>query len=384
MPVARHAEIAGAGFGGLVAAIGLARAGWTVRVHERTPFVRSEGYGIAVHRNGILVLKALGVFDEILQRSVRVSHLETRQADGSLTSQVSAKLTYRISRQHMVGVLCAAAQKEGVEVVLDSEVAGAQSQGALLLKDGRTLRADLVIGADGVNSRVRDSLGLLARQAFLPDGAMRFVFPVRTGAPAVDPVAGAAAIEYWSGSRRLIWNACAADEIYVAMSCLETDKTGQRVPLDLDSWRRAFPGLAEDLARMPQAVDWEHVKWVRFQTIHLKRWSAGRVAVLGDAAHAMPPNLGQGGGCAMMNALSLATELADATSVEDALGRWERRERPLTEHTQKWSRMYSATTLWPPWLRSAAFAATGRIGWLRTQYQRTANHIPQGVQPDFT
>ncbi len=382
--MARHAEIAGAGFGGLVAAIGLARAGWTVRVHERTPFVRSEGYGIAVHRNGVLVLKSLGVFDQILQRSVRVSHLETRRADGSLTSQVPARLTYRISRQHMIAVLCAAARKEGVEVVLDSEVVGAQSQGALQLRDGQVLAADLVIGADGVNSRVRDSLGLLDRQVLLPDGAMRFVFPVRAAAPLIDPVTGAAAIEYWSGSRRLIWNACAADEIYVAMSCLEADKTGQTVPLDLDSWRRAFPGLAEDLARMPQAVDWEHVKWVRFQTIRLKRWSAGRVAILGDAAHAMPPNLGQGGGCAMMNALSLASELADAPSIEGALQQWERRERPLTEHTQKWSRMYSATTLWPPWLRSVAFAATGRIGWLRTQYQRTANHIPQGVRPEFT
>lgn len=381
--MARHAEIAGAGFGGLVAAIGLARAGWTVRVHERTPFVRSEGYGIAVHRNGILVLKALGVFDEILQRSVRVSHLETRQADGSLSSRVPAKLTYRISRQHMVGVLCAAAQKEGVEVLLDSEVAGARSEGALLLKNGQALRADLVIGADGVNSRVRDSLELLQRQVFLPDGAMRFVFPVQSGLHPIDPVLGAPAIEYWSGSRRVIWNACAEDEIYVAMSCLATDKTGQGVPIELDSWRRAFPGLANDLAHMPQAVDWELVKWVRFQTVHLKRWSAGRVAILGDAAHAMPPNLGQGGGCAMMNALSLSVELADATSVEDALGRWERRERPLTEHTQKWSRMYSATTLWPPWLRSVAFAATGRIGWLRSQYQRTANHIPLGVKPDF-
>ena len=114
--MAKHAEIAGAGFGGLVAAIALARAGWSVRVHERTPFLRSEGYGIAIHRNGILVLKTLGVFDEILKGSVRVSHLETRLADGTLTSQVPAKLTYRISRQHMVGVLCSAAEKAGVEV----------------------------------------------------------------------------------------------------------------------------------------------------------------------------------------------------------------------------------------------------------------------------
>ena len=85
----------------------------------------------------------------------------------------------------------------------------------------------------------------------------------------------------------------------------------------------------------------------------------------------------------MMNALSLATEVADAPSIAAALQEWERRERPLTEHTQRWSRMYSATTLWPQWLRSTAFYATSRVGWLRTQYQRTANHTPMGVRTEF-
>ena len=381
--MAKHAEIAGAGFGGLVAAIALARAGWSVRVHERTPFMRAEGYGIAIHRNGILVLKALGVFDEILEGSVRVSHLETRVADGTLTSQVPAKLTYRISRQHMVSVMCTAAEKAGVEVVVNSEVEGADSSGKLLLKNGQHLSADLVVGADGVNSRVRDSLGLLQRRVMLPDGAMRFVFPLGAGAAPVDMVAGAPAIEYWSGSRRLIWNACAPDQIYIAMSCLASDSSGQRIPLDQDSWRRAFPAVASDIDRMGSTVDWSSVKWVQFQTVHLKQWSAGCVAVIGDAAHAMPPNLGQGGGCAMMNALSLASVVADAASVPAALLAWENRERALTEHTQKWSRMYSATTLWPQWLRSSAFYATSHIGWLRTQYQKTANHIPMGVRPEL-
>ena len=381
--MAKHAEIAGAGFGGLVAAIALARAGWSVRVHERTPFMRSEGYGIAIHRNGILVLKTLGVFDEILKGSVRVSHLETRLADGTLTSQVPAKLTYRISRQHMVGVLCAAAEETGVEVVVNSEIEGADSSGKLMLKNGQQLSADLVVGADGVNSRVRDSLGLLQRRVMLPDGAMRFVFPSAAGTAPVDMLAGAPAIEYWSGSRRLIWNACAPNQIYVAMSCLASDSSGQRIPLDLASWSAAFPSVAGDIERMGATVDWNSVKWVQFQTVHLKRWSAGRVAVIGDAAHAMPPNLGQGGGCAMMNALSLATLVADASSLPAALLEWERRERALTEHTQKWSRMYSATTLWPQWLRSSAFYATGRVGWLRTQYQKTANHVPMGVRPEL-
>ena len=377
-----HAEIAGAGFGGLVAAIALARRGWSVRVHERTPIMRSEGYGIAIHRNGILVLQALGAFDEILQGSVRVSHLETRRSDGGLTSQVPARLTYRISRQHMIGVLSRCAQSAGVEVVVDSEVDGADPEGYLCLKDGTRLAADLVIGADGVDSRVRDSLGLLDRRVLLPDGAMRFVLPVDPGTTGIDPQAGAPAIEYWSGSRRIIWNACAPDQIYVAMSCLVADTEGQRVPLHVASWQKAFPALAPHIARMGGDVDWDNVKWVRFQTIRLKRWSAGKVAILGDAAHAMPPNLGQGGGCAMMNAWALANMVDTAGTIPQALAAWEQNERPLTEHTQRWSRMYSATTLWPAWMRSAAFFATGRVGWLRSQYQKTANHIPVGLQAD--
>jgi len=377
-----HAEIAGAGFGGLVAAIALARAGWSVRLHERTPFVRSEGYGIAIHRNGILVLQSLGVFDDILAGAVRVSHLETRLADGTLTSQVPAKLTYRISRQHMIGVLHAHAVRTGVDVVVNSDVEAALPEGVLVLKDGTRLTADLVIGADGVQSKVRDSLHLLERRIMLPDGAMRFVFPVDGSQTQIDPQAGAPAMEYWSGSRRVIWNACAPDQIYVAMSCLASDTLGQQTPLDLPSWQAAFPALADAIGRMATTVQWDSVRWVRFQTIHLRRWSQGKVALIGDAAHAMPPNLGQGGGCAMMNALSLASSVAGTDRIEDALVSWEARERPLTEHTQKWSRMYSATTQWPQWLRSTAFFATGHVGWLRTQYQKTANHVPMGVQPE--
>lgn len=73
----------------------------------------------------------------------------------------------------------------------------------------------------------------------------------------------------------------------------------------------------------------------RFEYIRLRRWSAGHVAVLGDAAHVLPLNIGQGAGCAMMNALSLAVHLNRHDGIAAGLSAWERSERPLTEHTQR-------------------------------------------------
>jgi len=72
-----------------------------------------------------------------------------------------------------------------------------------------------------------------------------------------------------------------------------------------------------------------------YETTRLDRWSQGRVAIVGDSAHAMPPTLAQGAGCAMMNALGLAVALDEHDTVEQALLHWEDRERPLTDHTQR-------------------------------------------------
>jgi len=114
--------------------------------------------------------------------------------------------------------------------------------------------------------------------------------------------------------------------------------------------------------------------------VKMKRWSAGRVAVIGDAAHAMAPNLGQGGACAMMNALGLAVVLKRHADIAGGLAEWEREERPLTDHTQRLSSFYSALTMWPDALRSAAFWTTSRSKWLRKQYLRTALHVPTGTE----
>ena len=84
MPKPRHAEIAGAGFGGLVAAVALAERGWTVRVHERTPILRAEGFAIAMQPNMLKVVESLGVRHEVLRGGLRILRREREGAAAHL------------------------------------------------------------------------------------------------------------------------------------------------------------------------------------------------------------------------------------------------------------------------------------------------------------
>ena len=204
------------------------------------------------------------------------------------------------------------------------------------------------------------------------------VIPRSAAEKALEPGDAAVNYEYWSGTRRVIANPCSRDELYLALSCQDSDVSGKQIPLDVPSWQKAFPHLSAVMERVGRDTDWERVLWARFLIIQLSRWSAGRVAIIGDASHAMPPDLGQGGGTAMMNALALAVALAESADVAFGLSLWEQRERPLTEHTQRLARIYNHSTLWPERLRTGVFKFVGRTAFLREQVQRTANHIPRG------
>ena len=202
----------------------------------------------------------------------------------------------------------------------------------------------------------------------MPDGAIRVLID-KTEAERAAGDTGTT-VETWSGSRRVLMTPCSETEIYIALTMLDRDDAARRVPIDKALWIAAFPHLEGLISRIG-----EDGRYDRFEYISLKSWSAGRVALLGDAAHAMPPNIGQGGGCAMMNGLALATHLKGAADIEAGLAEWERRAR----HTQAISVFLGRPTTWPRPLQRGFFSLVGRSRLMGRLRSRTARHIPTGT-----
>ena len=360
------AEIVGGGFAGLTAACALAQRGWRVRVHERADRLRTAGAGINVYENGLRVLQAVGAAEETLHEGFVTRSRETRDEHDRLLSVHHWNIrVFGVVRQRMIDALAASARRAGAEIVTESEGVSATPGGELELTSGEKLQADLIVAADGVNSRIRDSLGLLAQRRYLPDGCIRTMFEESVGQDGKT-------IEYWSGTRRLLYNPASTKHLYIALSMPHDDIDGRALPLLKDAWKKSFPRLVSLIEKLPDG------RYDRFEYLRLKRWSAGKVAVIGDAAHAIPPNIGQGAGCAMMNALALAVYL-EKSDVVTGLQEWEERERPLTNHTQRISLLYGMPTFWPQGLRRLFYGLAGRSAWLTAQRTRTARHIPTGT-----
>jgi 2-polyprenyl-6-methoxyphenol hydroxylase-like FAD-dependent oxidoreductase len=372
----RHAEIAGAGFAGLTAACALAQRGWSVRVHERGERLRTTGAGIYIYENGLRVLAAVGAYAAAVEGAPFAHTREVRDDRNRVISvhRWEGSRVFSIVRQTVINALAAAAERAGAEIITGSVATAASADGELVLADGRKLKADLIVGADGSNSAVREAVGLLWKRKFLVDGATRLLI-AKTEQERVAADAGTT-VEYWSGTRRVLYTPCSENDIYVALTMLDRDEIAKATPVRKDAWERWFPHLEPLIDRFG-----EQGRYDRFDLIKLRRWSAGRVALVGDAAHAQPPNIGQGGGCAMMNALSLAVHLERYAEVPAALAAWEKNERPITEHTQRMSYLLGLPTTWPPLLRTFALGWAGRSKWLVRQRTKTALHWPTGTAP---
>jgi 2-polyprenyl-6-methoxyphenol hydroxylase-like FAD-dependent oxidoreductase len=372
----RHAEIAGAGLGGLAAAIALAQHGWSVRVHERSDSLRMFGAGIWLWENGLRSLDALGVEQAATKRAKRIETLVARDPEGRPLMHRSFGSGDRLMlppRADLYDALIARVEELEVDIELSSTAVGATKHGELELEDGTVRKADLVVAADGVFSRLRETLLLTRRVDYLDEGYTRLLIPRRDGDPATEIT------EYWSGTRRLLYDPCTDDVNYVCLCCPVDDEAGRRVPVDKGTWLGSFPTLGGIIERIEDTGRWD-----RAMRVTTRAWSSGVAAVVGDAAHGQPPNLGQGANLTFQNTLALAEYLERESDVAAALTRWERKERPLTDHIQRWTDLYGrAASAWPDRFahrRSQVLEAVTRIPWVDRQLNRAARHRPVGAR----
>lgn len=326
-----RAEIAGAGLVGLSTALLLRRAGWSVRVHEQSPAIREIGAGISLHQGACAVLEHLGLLDTVLANGVDLDASQAIDRTGKVLADRPLAGAYRqlaIPRQTLIRLLAVAAAEAGVEITVGSAVAGAHATGELVLAGGETVAADLVVGADGFHSAVRDSLGLTGKKVERSNGATRALIEHPTGGDRT------VLEEWWGQAKRVGTLPVGRDLLYVYMSSRESDSRATHVPIDAGYWSRLFPGLDPAIFDKLSRAEARHDP---YPYVRPARWSAGKAAIVGDALNALPPSLGLGVSLGLRNTRLLVEALDREGDVPGALAAWERTARPDTEWIQRWS-----------------------------------------------
>src|SRR5688572_29334187 len=342
--------ICGGATGGCAAALLLARAGARVTLLERVAEPRAIGAGIAIAENGLAVLESLGLHDALAAaRPVTEVRIVDALGRTLLAPRGAPPRAVMLRRSTLQGMLLDAVAKEpGIECRFGVEVTRASPLGEVTLRDGAgetTERADLVIGADGVHSRVRDggAFGARVRRTGLRYVRMLLSGDVATGTEAWTPAGLFGAFPVDGGT--YAFASCGTPECSAALDARDLDAFR-------GAWARAYPAATRILASLTSFDELIQNEVIR---VDCDRWSDGRMVLLGDAAHAMAPNLGQGANSALVDAAVLLDELRKAATLPEALVAYERRRRPAVRRVAAASaqlgRMAEATNPAIRWLR---------------------------------
>jgi salicylate hydroxylase len=331
--------IAGAGIGGLSAALALAKAGFETAVVERAAELTEVGAGLQLSPNAMKCLNFLGVGEAIEAAASEPAALELRigktgQKIFSIPMGEAARKRYgapyfHIHRADLVGVLAEAARQAGARLRSGARVSAFTREGEELrigLDTGEILSCDLLIGADGMRSTVRRQMFGTDHPRFTGSVAWRALAPI-----SAFPDLPAAAIVWAGAGRHAVTYRVRKDELINFVGVVEEggwQKEGWDEKGDKADLARAFAGWGEAVTSVIGAARSCH-RWALFDRDPLARWSDGRVTLLGDACHSMPPFQAQGAAMAIEDAVVLSRCLAGG-ELHEALRRYEALRKPRT------------------------------------------------------
>jgi 6-hydroxynicotinate 3-monooxygenase len=348
--------IIGAGLGGAAAAALMEKAGFNVKLYEQAPAFSRLGAGIHVGPNVMKILRVMGVEDELNRIG---SHADFWYSRDWKTGEEVAKIPlgdYAVS--HYGASYLTVHRGDFHKLMTDSIAPGVLEYDKkltdvtdrgdvvhLTFADGTTAEADIVIGADGVNSRIRESL--LGPELPIYSGYVghRAVFPIAN----VKGFTHDLCTKWWSDDRHMMVYFMTAnkDEIYYVTGVPDPhwDISKSWVPSSKDEMRAAFDGWHTGVQSLIEATT-EVTKWPFLERNPMPLWSRGRMVLLGDACHPMKPHMAQGAAMAIEDAAMLTrcfkevglTDFTTAFELYQA-NRAERAGRvQLVSHNNTWLR----------------------------------------------
>jgi len=337
--IGQEVMVIGAGVAGLSVARALALRGASVTVLEQADAIREVGAGLQISPNGAAVLRALGLqgaLDAASMRGQAVELIDGPSGEGVVRLDL-ARLRpgqgyHFLHRADLISLLMHAATEAGVTLRLLSRIEAVDLAGAkpaILLEGGKRLEAQLLIGADGLHSRVRTTLNGEETPFFTGQVAWRAVIPAEPGALPVAEVhmgPGRHLVSYplRGGTLR---NIVAVEE---RSRWAEESWTLRDDPMDL---RLAFAGFSPRVRRWLEQVE-DPWLWGLFRHPVADHWTKsllqGAVAILGDAAHPTLPFLAQGASMALEDAWVLSDALARHDTLAAALAAYEAARKPRT------------------------------------------------------
>ena len=320
--------IIGAGLGGMTVAGLLQRRGFRVKVYEQATAFSRIGAGIHLSSNVMLVMRHLGVEKALSDIALHPDAFVSRQWD---TGEVLFELLFDPASEARYGAAYINVHRGDLHAVLQSalepgtvafgkELSHIENPGSavrLFFEDGGQVEADLVIGADGLNSKVRDHLLGPEKPRYTGHIAHRGIFP----ATRLNGLPIRACTKWWGPGHHILvyYMSQAREEVYIVTSAPQPQWTSNApfVPCDRGELIATFDGYHAELRQVVRAAT-EITKWPIFDREPVERWSGDRIVLLGDACHPMRPYMAAGAAMAIEDAGILARCVAEVGSGDAA------------------------------------------------------------------